>query len=166
VGSTLITVGVVVSTFGFLNLAILASPRMYQAMAADGVFFGAAARLDSRFHVPAVALTIQAVWAVLLLSSRTYGQLLDYVVFGDWIFFGLVGATLFVYRREPVGRPAFLVPFYPLVPLFFVGVAAFTVISSVAADIRNAGLGAVLIVAGIPVFFAWRRRHRRERRSG
>jgi APA family basic amino acid/polyamine antiporter len=158
VGSTSITVGVLLSTFGFLNLAILASPRMYQAMAADGVFFGAAARLDPRYHVPAAALTIQAIWAVLLLSSKTYGQLLDYVVFGDWIFFGLVGATLFVYRRrERAELPRFLVPLYPLVPGFFVSAAIFTVVSSIAADIRNASLGAVLILLGIPVFFAWRR---------
>ncbi len=161
-GSTAITLGVVVSTFGFLNLAILASPRMYQAMAADGVFFGAAARLHPRHHVPAVALLIQAGWAVLLLSSKTYGQLLDYVVFGDWIFFGLVGATLFVYRRrEPTAVPHFRTPLYPLVPLFFVSAAVFTVVSTVTADLGNAILGSGLILAGIPVFFAWRRRQRR-----
>ena len=158
-GSKAITLGVVVSTFGFLNLAILASPRMYQAMAADGVFFGAAAQLHPRHRVPAVALAIQAAWAILLLSSKTYGQLLDYVVFGDWIFFGLVGATLFVYReREGRDTSRFLTPGYPAVPLFFVAAAAFTVVSTVASGLRNAALGAGLILAGIPVYYAWRRR--------
>jgi len=163
-GSTAITLGVVVSTFGFLNLAILASPRMYQAMAADGVFFGAAARLHPRHRVPAVALAIQAAWAIVLLSSKTYGQLLDYVVFGDWIFFGLVGATLFVYRRrEGSGAVRFRTPGYPVVPLFFVAAAGFTVVSTIAGGVRDAALGAVLILAGIPVYFAWRRRHRMAR---
>ncbi len=165
-GSTIITVGVVVSTFGFLNLAILASPRMYQAMAADGVFFGAAAHLHPRHHVPAVALLIQAGWAVLLLSSKTYAQLLDYVVFGDWIFFGLVGATLFVYRhRDRAAVPRFRTPLYPFVPLFFVSAAGFTVVSTVSADLGNALLGTGLIFAGIPVFFAWRRRRHQTARD-
>jgi APA family basic amino acid/polyamine antiporter len=160
-GSRAITMGVVVSTFGFLNLAILASPRMYQAMAADGVFFGAAAKLHPRHHVPAVALAIQAVWAIVLLSSKTYGQLLDYVVFGDWIFFGLVGATIFVYRRrEPEAKVRFTAPGYPVVPGFFVAAAAFTVVSTVRGGPGNAALGAGIILTGIPVFFAWRRRHR------
>jgi APA family basic amino acid/polyamine antiporter len=163
-GSTAITLGVVVSTFGFLNLAILASPRMYQAMAADGVFFGAAAQLHPRHRVPAVALAIQAAWAIVLLSSKTYGQLLDYVVFGDWIFFGLVGATLFVYRhREGRDGVRFRTPGYPAVPAFFVAAAAFTVVSTVAGGLRDAALGAGLILAGIPVYFLWRRRHRSAR---
>jgi APA family basic amino acid/polyamine antiporter len=160
-GSVAITVGIVISTFGFLNLAVLASPRMYQAMAADGVFFGAAARLHPRHRVPAVALAIQAVWAILLLSSKTYGQLLDYVVFGDWIFFGLVVATVFVYRRREPDRPVrFRTPGYPVLPLLFVGAAVFTVLSTVVADLRNAVLGGALILLGIPVFFAWRWRRR------
>jgi APA family basic amino acid/polyamine antiporter len=160
-GSVAITVGIVISTFGFLNLAVLASPRMYQTMAADGVFFGAAARLHPTHHVPAVALGIQAGWAILLLSSKTYGQLLDYVVFGDWIFFGLVVATLFVYRRrEPDRTVRFRVPGYPVLPLFFVVAAAFTVLSTVIADLHNAILGGALILTGIPVFFAWRWRRR------
>ena len=161
-GSVAITVGIVISTFGFLNLAVLASPRMYQAMAADGVFFGAAARLHPRHHVPAVALSIQAGWAVLLLSSKTYGQLLDYVVFGDWIFFGLVVATLFVYRRRASTESVrFLAPWYPVLPVLFVTAAAFTVLSTIIADVRNAILGGGLIVVGIPVFFGWRWHGRR-----
>ena len=162
VGSTAITVGLVISTFGFLNLAVLASPRMYQAMASDGVFFDAAARLHPRHHVPATALGIQAIWAIVLLSSKTYGQLLDYVVFGDWIFFGMVVATIFVYRRREADRPVrFRAPGYPWLPLLFVGAAGLTVVSTIIADVRNAALGAGLILLGIPVFFGWqwRRRH-------
>ncbi|MBE0594201.1 MAG: amino acid transporter, partial [Gemmatimonadales bacterium] len=78
-----------------------------------------------------------------------------------WIFFGLVGATLFVYRRrEGCDGVRFRTPGYPAVPLFFVAAAAFTVVSTVAGGVRDAALGAGLILAGIPVFFVWRRRHR------
>ncbi len=161
-GGTLIAAGIVVSTFGFLNLAILVSPRVYQAMADDGLFFSWAARLHPRFRTPAGALLFQAGWSIVLLLSGTYGQLLDYVVFGDWIFFGLVVATLFRYRRDPAGDDvAFRTPGYPLVPGLFVLVAIYVVISSVWSNAGNAAIGAALIAAGVPVFVLWRRRRRR-----
>ena len=102
-GGRLIGVGVACSTFGILNVFIMAAARIYQAMAADGVFFAAVARLHPRTRVPATGIWIQMVWAVLLTLSGTYGKLLDYVVFGDWIFFGSIVATLFVYRRREGG---------------------------------------------------------------
>jgi APA family basic amino acid/polyamine antiporter len=160
-GSTVITVGIIISTFGFLNLAVLASPRMYQAMAADGVFVRAAATLHPRHRVPATALVIQAAWAILLLSTKTYEQLLDYVVFADWIFFGLVGATVVYLRiREGDADLAFRTPGYPWVPVFFVATAGFTVVSTVASNVGDAALGALLMAAGIPAFLIWRARER------
>jgi APA family basic amino acid/polyamine antiporter len=165
VGGTLIALGIAASTLGFLNLAILAAPRVYQTMAADGVFFGRAAELHPRFRAPAVALIIQGGWAMLLVATRTYGQLNDYVVFGDWIFFGLVGATLFHYRARSTDRTdraggvegGYRMPGYPVVPAFFVLAAAFTVASTVWSGPRNAALGAVIIASGIPAFLWWRR---------
>jgi APA family basic amino acid/polyamine antiporter len=161
-GARLIAVGIVISTFGFLNLAILSAPRVYQTMAADGVFFGGAARLHHRFRVPWVALLIQGGWAILLIATKTYGRLLDYVVFGDWIFFGLVGLTLFVYRRRgeagPQGATLFRTSGYPWVPAFFVLAAAFAVVSTVRSNPRDAALGAVTIAAGIPAFILWKGR--------
>jgi APA family basic amino acid/polyamine antiporter len=160
-GARFIAIGVAVSTFGFLNLAILSAPRVYQAMAADGVFFGRAARLDHRSRVPVTALLIQSAWAILLIATKTYGALLDYVVFGDWIFFGLVGVALFVYRkREPgagSGTLHFRAPWYPWVPGFFVLAAGFAVVSTVASNPGNAALGAAIIAAGIPAYWWWRR---------
>jgi len=165
-GRTSISIGIVVSTFGFLNLAILASPRMYQAMASDGVFIGAAARLHPRHRVPALALAIQAGWAILLVFTKTYGQLLDYVVFGDWIFFGLVGATVFYYRTHQHQAPTgFRTPAYPWVPAFFVAAAVFTVVSTVTANLRDAALGGLLILLGVPAFAFWRAL-RRQRVTG
>jgi len=161
-GGGVIAGGIAVSTFGFLNLAILSAPRVYQTMAADGVFFGHAAALHPRFRAPAAALIIQGLWAILLIATKTYGQLLDYVVFGDWIFFGMVGATVFFYRRQAskgaAGDDGFRTPLFPWVPLFFVAAAVFTVASTVASNPRNAALGGVIIAAGIPVFRLWRSR--------
>ncbi len=160
VGGTLISAGIVASTFGFLNLVILVSPRVYQAMADDGLFFSWAARLHPRFRTPTGALLFQGAWSIVLLLSGTYGQLLDYVVFGDWIFFGLVVATLFLYRRrQPTGdEGAFRTPGYPLVPGLFVLVALYVVISSVWSNPGNAAVGAALIAVGVPIFAFWRRR--------
>jgi APA family basic amino acid/polyamine antiporter len=158
-GARFIAVGIAVSTFGFLNLAILSAPRVYQAMAADGVFFGRAAKLHDRYRVPTTALLIQSAWAVLLIATKSYGQLLDYVVFGDWIFFGLVGVALFVYRRRApgAGGGTFRCPGYPLVPAFFVLAAGFAVVSSVASNPGNAALGGAIIAAGIPAYLWWKR---------
>lgn len=160
-GARFIAVGIAVSTFGFLNLAVLSAPRVYQAMAADGVFVGRAAKLGDRYHVPVTALLLQSGWAILLVASKTYGQLLDYVVFGDWIFFGLVGVTLFIYRgRRGAGADTFRAPGHPFVPGFFVVAAAFAVVSTVASNPGNALLGGAIIAAGVPAYLLWRRRTR------
>ncbi len=157
-GRRVINAGIACSTFGFLNLVILVSPRVYQAMAADGSFLPALARLHPRFRTPVLALVLQGVWAVVLALSGSYGQLLDYVVFGDWIFFGLTAATVVVYRRRAAddGYAGFRLPFYPLTPIVFVAAAAAVVASSVISNPRNALIGTALIAAGIPVFLARR----------
>jgi APA family basic amino acid/polyamine antiporter len=172
-GATFIALGIAVSTFGFLNLAILSAPRVYQAMAADGVFFGRAAKLNQRYRVPAMAILIQGAWAALLIATKTYGELLDYVVFGDWIFFGLVGVTLFVYRaRGATGRTEpsspstppsspFRCPGYPWVPGFFVLAAAFAVASAILSNPVNAAIGGGIILVGIPAYLGWKRAARR-----
>ena len=159
-GAQLISVGIVASTLGILNLFILAAPRVYQAMGDDGLFFSAASRLHPRYRTPSGALVFQAAWAIILSLSGTYGDLLDYVVFGDWIFFGLVATTLFVYRSRDQGdAPAgFRIPAFPLVAGTFIVAAAAIVVSSVMSNPGNALLGAALILSGVPVFWLWQRR--------
>ncbi|MGH7645841.1 MAG: APC family permease, partial [Gemmatimonadales bacterium] len=172
-GAAFIAAGIAVSTFGFLNLVILVSPRVYQAMAADGVFFPRFARLHPTYRTPSAGIVFQGAWAIALALSGTYGQLLDYVVFGDWIFFGLTVATLFVdRRRESATRPpsparergsggeAFRVPGFPWVPALFILSAIYVLVSSVAANPGNAASGGGLILLGVPVFLYWRRRGR------
>lgn len=173
-GATLIAAGIAVSTFGFLNLVILVSPRVYRAMAADGAFFPALARLHPRFRTPGGAIVFQGAWGILLTLTGTYGQLLDYVVFGDWIFFGLVVSTMFVYRRREAraaaGMPgAGAAPVagyrawgYPVTPALFVLAAIYVVASSVASNPRNASIGALLLLLGIPVYLFWKARSARK----
>lgn len=163
IGATLMAVGVIVSTIGFVNSGILSAPRMLQAMSADGLFFRFASRLHPRYRTPAGGILIQAVWAVALALSGTYGQLLDYVVFGDWIFFGLIVCTVFAYRRSDtrtgVTPTVFRMPGYPVLPALFVIVAAYVVASAILSNPRNALLGALLIALGIPAFLFWRRQN-------
>ena len=164
-GAKLISLLIVVSTFGFMNLALLSAPRVYYAMGADRVFFTRLGRLSPRFHVPTTAILLQGGLAALFALSNRYDELVGYAVFADWIFFALAGLALMVFRRTrpeaPRPRP---VPFYPLTPILFtlagVGIVGNTFIT----DWENARMGAAIIVLGIPVFFWWRRldRHRGE----
>jgi APA family basic amino acid/polyamine antiporter len=165
-GSALISAGIAVSTFGFLNLVVLVTPRVFQAMAADGVFFPQLARLHPVHRTPAAAIMLQAAWASTLALTGSFSQLVDYVAFADWVFFGLTVAGLFVYRARdraegghaPPG--AFRVPGYPWTPAAFVAAAIFVVVSSVAAAPRNALVGTGLLALGVPVFWYWNRERR------
>jgi APA family basic amino acid/polyamine antiporter len=160
-GRTLIAAGIVASTFGFLNLVLLVSPRVYQAMARDGLFFESFARLHPRWRTPVVAILVQGAWAVGLVYSGTYGQLLDYVVFADWIFFGLTAATLFVFRRRDTATiPTFRAPGHPWTTALFVIAAAWVVAGSIASNPGNALRGSALLLLGVPVYLYWRPRLR------
>ena len=165
-GRGIIAAGIAVSTFGFLNLVILVSPRVYQAMARDGLFFPSLARLHPRYRTPAAAIVFQAVWAIVLTMTGRYGDLLDYVVFGDWIFFAAVASTVFVFRaRERTGRESsslrFRMPGFPVLPLAFILAATYVVLGSVASNPANAVKGTVLMLLGVPVFLYWQRREKR-----
>jgi APA family basic amino acid/polyamine antiporter len=160
-GRTLITAGIMVSTFGFLNLVILVTPRVIQAMAADGLFIPRLGRLHPRYRTPTAAIVLQGVWALVLVQSGRYGALLDYVVFADWIFFGLTAAALFVYRRRDIegAHRGFRMPGFPLLPLLFIAAALYVVAGSISSNPGNALRGAALLAIGVPVFL-WGRARR------
>lgn len=160
-GRNIIGAGIVISTFGFLNLVILVTPRVYQAMAADGVFFARMAQVDPRTRTPIAALVGQAFWAIVLLFSGSYAQLLDYVVFADWLFFGATAAALFVYRaqesRGEIARVSVRAPGHPVTTLLFVAASGYVIIGSIASNPTNAIKGCVLLALGWPAFAWWRR---------
>jgi APA family basic amino acid/polyamine antiporter len=162
VGDTFVTAAIAISTFGFLNLGILAPTRVYYAMAADGVFFPALAKLHPKYGTPWLAIVIQSTWTCVLALTGRYEQLLNYVVFADWIFFGLTVGTVLIFRRTlPLDRrppDAFRTAGYPVVPIAFVLVAAAVVLSVVRADPGSAARGALLLAAGIPVYYWFARR--------
>jgi APA family basic amino acid/polyamine antiporter len=169
-GDGFVTAAIAVSTFGFLNLAILAPTRVYYAMAADRVFFPALAALHPRYATPWLAIGLQSTWSCVLALTGRYEQLLNYVVFADWIFFGLTVGTLVVFRRtHPVeGRPAraFRAAFVPALPVGFMLVSAGVVLSVVRADPASASRGALLLALGIPVYFWFARRRARAAGAG
>jgi basic amino acid/polyamine antiporter, APA family len=163
-GSRLIAAGIAASSFGFLNLTLLSAPRVYQTMASDGAFLPALAGLSPRYQTPGAALALQGTWALVLLATSSYGQLLDYVVFCDWLFFGLAALSLFVLRARdkasgvPEPSSAFRAPGYPFTPAVFVAAAVYVVVGSVASNPKNALLGAGILALGVPVFFYYARR--------
>ena len=167
-GRVVIAAGIAVSTLGFLNLVILVSPRVYRAMAQDGLFFPAMARLHPRYRTPGAAILFQCSWAILLTLTGKYEDLLDYVVFGDWIFFGSTAATLLVFRtRESRGNEPwkirFRTPWYPAAPIVFILAALYVVVGSIASNPENAARGSALIALGIPVYLFWERQKLKQR---
>lgn len=158
-GRVVITAGIVCSTFGFLNLVILVTPRVFQAMAADGLFFERFARLHPRFRTPVAAIVFLGVWSSLLVYSGQYGALLDYVVFADWIFFGLTALTLLVVRRrDGASASRFRVPGYPVAVWLFAAVAGYVVVGSIVSNPGNALRGTGLLALAVPVYLYWRGR--------
>ncbi|HVE79477.1 MAG TPA: amino acid permease [Gemmatimonadaceae bacterium] len=163
-GAAAVTVAVMVSIFGFLNVVVLATPRMFYAMARDGAFFPGAARVHPRWGTPHWSIAILCGWsiALLLLTRGEIGALLSGVVFADWIFFGLGAASVFVLRRRlPDADRPYRVVGYPVVPGFFVAAAAVGVVSAVLSAPRMSALGALLLAAGAAAFAGFRRAHRR-----
>lgn len=157
-GDKFVAAAIAISTFGFLDLAVLAPTRVYYAAAADGYLPRTLARLHPRYGTPTVAIVVQAVWAIALVLTGTYGQLLNSVVFADWIFFGGTVAALFLWRRRAPAQATYLSPGYPVLPAFFVLVAIAVVISVVIEAPARAGYGALLIATGVPVFYYFSRR--------
>jgi APA family basic amino acid/polyamine antiporter len=157
-GEQLISALVVVSTFGFINLGLMAAPRVYYAMGADGVFFKALGTLSPRFHAPTAAIVLQGVLAALFALSNRYDKLVSYAVFADWIYFALAGLALMVFRRTlpdaPRPMPA---PLYPLTPVFFTLMGLGIVANEFIANRNNALIGAAIIACGVPVYFLWQR---------
>jgi len=162
VGGSLISLAIVISTVGVVGIYTLTAPRIYYAMAADGVFFKKVAEIHPRFHTPAFSIVFQSLWAVvLILFWGTFENLISYVVFTDWIFFALAGASVIVLRRTMPDAPRpYRVPGYPWVPLFFVGASTCFVVMTLIAKPAQAGVGLGFLGLGVPVYYAWKSRAR------
>ncbi|MBV9931159.1 MAG: amino acid permease [Alphaproteobacteria bacterium] len=157
-GATLIALGIAVSTLGFLSQGMLTAPRVYFAMAEDRLFFPVVARVSPRTHVPVIAIALQGFAATVIALSGTYDQILSYVVSVDFLFFGLTGAALFVFRRRGDGEGGmFRAPGHPFTTGLFVLACAAIVAATVANDLRNSLIGYGILLVGVPVCLIWLR---------
>ncbi len=158
VGGSIIAIAIFISTFGTAGIYTLTAPRIYFAMANDGVFFTKVAEVHPQFHTPAVAIIIQSVWVVvLILFWGTFDKLISYVVFTDWIFFGLTAASIFVFRkRKPHDERPYKTFGYPFTPLFFIAIAVWFVFKTLFEKPEQAIAGLAFLALGVPVYYFWR----------
>ena len=161
-GASAIAGLIVLSAFGALNGVILAGPRVYYAMAADGLAFRWLGAVHPRRQTPYLALAAQAVWSCVLVATDSYRALYSRVVYSEWFFFALLAAGLFLLRHRGAYKPAILKRAYPLVPLLFVVVSLGIVVNQCVAYPRDSALGLALLLLGLPVYFVWSRRSVRE----
>lgn len=162
-GAGIVSAGMAISLLVTLNGTIMSGARVPYAVARDGYFFRALAEVSPRFHTPSVALAVQAVLSILLLLvGANFRQLFSLAIFAEWLFYMIAASTVFVFRwREPdVARP-YRMWGYPVVPALFVLVAATLLAYTFKNDWPNSGYGALVILAGAPVFF-WFARKRRD----
>jgi basic amino acid/polyamine antiporter, APA family len=157
-GSYLVSLLIIISTLGSLNGSILAAPRVYYAMARDGLFFRWCARIHPRFHTPHVALLVQGAWATALVAAGTYEQLFTYAIFAAFVFYALTALAVVVLRRTMPDAPRpYRVFACPYVPLIFVLGSAWFLANTLVEAPREAGFGVVMLGIGLLVYFFWQR---------
>ncbi len=159
-GARLIALGIAVSTLGFLSQSVLTAPRVYFAMARDKLFFRSVASVTRHTHVPAVAIIVQSLWTIVVALSGRYEQILNYVVSMDFLFFGLTGASLFVFRSREAkaaadGKSGYHAPGHPFTTGLFVLVSWLVVINTVYKYPKNSLLGMFILLLGLPVYAYW-----------
>jgi APA family basic amino acid/polyamine antiporter len=159
-GAAIIGIGIAISALGFLSQGMLTAPRVYFAMAEDGLFFRSVATVSRKTRVPIVAIVLQGIITSIIALSGTYGEILSYVVSVDLIFFGLTGASIFVFRRRAEGAEKSIVPGHPVTTLLFVLACVAIVIATVINNPVNSLIGYAILLAGVPAFLYWRRAQR------
>jgi basic amino acid/polyamine antiporter, APA family len=162
IGGSLIALVILFSIMGAANQNVLCSPRVYFAMARDGLFFKRIADTHPKYLTPYVSIVAISVWSIILsLFFGTFEQLFTYTVFGQWIFFGLTVAAVMILRKK---RPDIPRPYrtwgYPLTPIFFILAALFISLNSLINAFRNAVVGLIIILLGVPVYLYWRNKKR------
>jgi basic amino acid/polyamine antiporter, APA family len=157
-GGAVVSLLIIISVLGTLNGCFLTSPRVYFAQAADGLFFRRFAQVHRVYGTPGFAILAQAVWSGVLLLTGTYESLIDYSLFGIWLFYGLMIASVMVLRRK---QPDLARPYrmwgYPLTPLIFVAITIWFLLNMLMRRPASSFASLGLILTGVPAYFAWRR---------
>lgn len=159
-GGRVVSVAVMLSALGALNGVILAGPRVYQAMATDGLLFRWAAAVHPEFGTPHRAIVLQAAWGAVLVMTGSYRMLFTRVVYTEWIFFAMLALALFTLRRRPDYNPPYRAWGYPVLPAVFIVSSLAIVIHQLVRDPREATIGLSIVLAGLPVYYLWSRRSR------
>ena len=161
-GARLIALGIAISTVGFLSQSVLTAPRVYYAMARDGVFFKAVGTLNAKSRVPVVAIVLQGVWAAVIALTGKYDQILNYVEAIDVLFFGLTGASLIIFRmrarKTGDDGERIRVPLHPITTAIFVLACWLISLTTVVRYPAHAGVGFGILLLGVVVYFLWARR--------
>ncbi len=153
-----VAIAILISMFSAANSIMLNAPRVYYAMANDGLFFRSLSQVHPRFGTPALAVGAAGIWSAVLAASGTFEQLLTYVVFIGWIFYGLAAASIFIYRkRAPDAARPYRVPAYPWTPIVFILAATALVADTIATQPVRAGIGLGIVFLGAPAYAFWRR---------
>lgn len=159
-GATLISLAIIISTFGTAGIYTLSAPRIYYAMAEDGVFFKKTAYVHPKYHTPTFSIIFQSVWVIVLLLSGNFLQLITYAIFADWIFFALTAASVFVFRKKmPEAERPYKTLGYPYTTIFFVLVASWFVINTLITAPLQSIAGLAFISLGVPVYYYWKRKN-------
>ena len=159
-GAAFIGAGIAISALGFLSQGMLTAPRVYFAMAADGLFFRSVATVSEKSRVPIVAILLQGVVTAAIALSGTFGQILSYVTSVDTLFFALTAATIFVFRRRDEAVSRHILPGHPFTTLVFIATCLVVLIATVWNAPMNSLVGYGLLLAGVPVFLFWQRKNR------
>ncbi len=158
-GAQWIAAGIAISTLGFLSQSMLTAPRVYYAMARDGLFFKSVGKLSPRSRAPVVAIVLQGVAATIIACSGTYGEILNFEVTVDFIFFGMTAASLFILRRRRIGSDTaiYRAPGHPFTTILFVLSCAGIVGSAIVASPANSAIALCIMLAALPVYYYWNR---------
>src|SRR5881397_3207727 len=158
-GAQWIALAITISTLGFLSQSMLTAPRVYYAMARDGLFFNSVGKLFGRWGTPVVAIILQGLAAIFIACSGTFGEILNFEVTVDFIFFGMTAAALFVLRRRGTGAASvtYRVPGHPFTTMLFVLSCAGIVVSAIIASPRNSAIALSIMLAALPVYYFWSR---------
>jgi basic amino acid/polyamine antiporter, APA family len=158
-GAQWIAIAITISTLGFLSQSMLTAPRVYYAMARDGLFFASVGKLFGKSGAPVVAIVLQGLAALLIAISGTYGEILNFEVTVDFIFFGMTAAALLILRRRGIGSDAVIyrVPGHPFTTILFVFSCVGIVVSAVLASPRNSAIALCIMLAALPIYYFWTR---------
>ena len=156
-GAQVMAALVVLSALGAMNGVILAGPRVYLAMARDGLLFRRLGAVHPTFRTPHVALVAQAVWSSVLVATGSYRALFTRVVYTEWIFFALMALSLLWLRRRPDYRPAYRAWGWSITPIVFAAASFVIVVVQLASDPVNGAIGLLMVLIGLPVYWIWGR---------